>query len=137
MPGGMYQITGNGAAAIMIPFDCSRELGAISLTHKRFKSGQFRKGLVEHGFLMSPITTKARGGVSESPVKFETSGRICNHGKNDRCALADTIMAFRQFCGYCHCTAPPERNADQRLMPVDQCPKLCLVEQRNLISFSV
>src|SRR3546814_7211380 len=96
----MHQITGNGVAAIMIPVDCPREPGPLSLTHKRFKSGQFCMGTIEDVFLMAPITAEARGGISESPVKLEASSRACDYREQDCRALADAVMALRQIPGY-------------------------------------
>src|SRR3546814_17340706 len=75
IPCSMHQITGNGVAAIMIPVDCPREPGPLSLTHKRFKSGQFCMGTIEGGFLMDSITAEERGGRTESNVKLEASRR--------------------------------------------------------------
>src|SRR3546814_1952512 len=79
IPCSMHQITGNGVAAIMIPVDCPREPGPLSLTHNRFKSGQFCMGTIEDVFPMAPITAEARGRLSESPVKPEAPSRACEY----------------------------------------------------------
>src|SRR3546814_5786834 len=84
----------------MIPVDCPREPGPLSLTHKRFKSGQFCMGTIVDVFLMAPITAEARGGISESPVKLEASSRACDYREQDCRALADALMALRQIPGY-------------------------------------
>src|SRR3546814_12950933 len=47
IPSSMHQITGNGASAIMIPVDCTRDPGPLSLTHQRFKSGPLCMGTIE------------------------------------------------------------------------------------------
>src|SRR3546814_12789121 len=69
IPCSMHQITGNGVAAIMIPVDCPREPGPLSLTHKRFTSGQFFLGTTQDVFLMAPITAAASGRLPVSPAR--------------------------------------------------------------------
>src|SRR3546814_245861 len=113
-----------------------REPGPLSLTHKRFKSGQFCMGTIEDVFLMAPITAEARGGISESPVKLEASSRACDYREQDCRALADAVMALRQIPGYRDRAPASKCNAYECTVPVYQCPKLGLAKQGNLESLA-
>src|SRR3546814_20031618 len=126
----MHQITGNGVAAIMIPVDCPREPGPLSLTHKRFKSGQFCMGTIEDVFLMAPITAEARGGISESQVKLEASRRACDYREQECRWLAGAVLDLRPIHGYRYRSPPPTFKSPECRVPVFYSPQV----RKNLVS---